>query len=263
MPAAQSPAPTAAASPAQPKAASDSSIAPTSNSAAVGMPASAATAHEPAKPNAMPSVAAGAGAELPSPAGAQTIAAHPPPRIAAPPALPPAPVATAAASPTASAESAPRQAKRPTGPAADKWLISETSSPLDYSPVAIASASSTDGQWGLTMKLSVQCRGGRTDVVIGGMSLSRPLEEYVLSYSVDDAQPISLAVTTPPANSGVALKGDVVTLLRSLPTEGTVAFRVAAHTGPAWEGRYALPQLKAALDRLARPCNWPAGGTPK
>ena len=52
-------------------------------------------------------------------------------------------------------------------PAADNWIVSETTSPLDYTPVAIATASSRGGPDGAIMQLSIQCRGGRTELVIG------------------------------------------------------------------------------------------------
>src|SRR5262249_36658864 len=52
----------------------------------------------------------------------------------------------------------------PAVPPSDKWIISETTSPVDYSPVAIAIVSSNDAIWGLPMSLSIQCRGGRTAV---------------------------------------------------------------------------------------------------
>jgi hypothetical protein len=150
--------------------------------------------------------------------------------------------------------------RRPAAPAADKWLISESVSPRDYTPVAVATASSNDGLWGLAVKLSIQCRGGRTDVVISGVSLSRHPDDYAVSYAIDEGPPVRLAATTPPSGSGVALKGDVVALLRSLPAAGTLDVRVAGPTGPAQEGRYALRELKTTLDRLAGPCKWPAGG---
>ena len=86
----------------------------------------------------------------------------------------------------------PRPAASPASavaPAADNWIVSETTSPVDYTPVAIATASSRGGPDGATMQLSIQCRGGRTDLVIGGPALTRRAEDYVVSYAVNDGQP--------------------------------------------------------------------------
>ena len=143
-------------------------------------------------------------------------------------------------------------------PAADNWIVSETTSPLDYTPVAIATASSSGGPDGAIMQLSIQCRGGRTELVIGGPTLTRRVEDYVVSYVVNDAQPVVVAGGTPASGTGVAIRGDVVRLLASLPDRGDIVFRVTARQGVALEGRYALAALKIVRDRLAVPCKWPA-----
>ena len=148
-------------------------------------------------------------------------------------------------------------------PAADNWIVSETTSPIDYTPVAIATASSGAGPDGATLLLSIQCRGGRTELVIGGPAVTRRVEDYVVSYGVNDGQPVVVAVGAPAFGTGVALKGDVVRLLASLPDRGEVFFRIAARQGEAPEGRYALLGLRAVLDRLAAPCKWPAGAPRK
>ena len=109
------------------------------------------------------------------------------------------------------------------------------------------------------MQLSIQCRGGRTDLVIGGPAVTRRVEDYVVSYGVNDGQPVMVAVGAPAFGTGVALKGDVVRLLASLPDRGEVFFRITARQGGALEGRYALGGLRVVLDRLAVPCKWPAG----
>ena len=149
-------------------------------------------------------------------------------------------------------------------PAADNWIVSETTSPLDYTPVAIATASSRAGPDGATLQLSIQCRGGRTDVVIGDPALTLRAEDYVVSYAVNDGQPAVVAAGTAASGTGVALRGDVVRLLASLPDRGDIAFRVTHRQGATLEGRYALAGLKTLLARLAVPCKWPAtAGAPR
>ena len=143
-------------------------------------------------------------------------------------------------------------------PAADNWIVSETTSPLDYTPVAIATASSRAGPDGATMQLSIQCRGGRTDLVISDPALALRAEDYVVSYAVNDSQPAVVAAGRAASGTGVALRGDVVRLLASLPDRGDIAFRAASRQGATLEGRYALAGLKTLLARLAGPCKWPA-----
>jgi hypothetical protein len=75
---------------------------------------------------------------------------------------------------------------------------------------------------------------------------------------------VVVAAGTPASGTGLAVKGDVVRLLASLPDRGEVAFRVTARQGAALEGRYALASLKNVLNRLAVSCRWPAAaGAPR
>jgi hypothetical protein len=144
--------------------------------------------------------------------------------------------------------------------AGENWTVSETTSPIDYTPITVATASSPTAPGGAAMQLSIQCRSGRTDLVIDGSTLTRRGEDYAISYAVNGGQAVSVGGGTPASGSGVALKGDVVPLLASLPDRGTVTFRVAGRQDPALEGRYSLPALKIVLDRLAGPCKWPIAG---
>jgi hypothetical protein len=139
---------------------------------------------------------------------------------------------------------------------AGKWIVSETRSPIDYSPVAIATASSSTGPDGV-LQLSIQCRGGRTEMVIRSAPLMRRAEDHVVSYVVNDAPPVTVTSGLSSSGSGIALKGDVAGFLTSLPAEGAIAFRVADRQGATLEGRYDLSGIKAMVARLAGPCKWP------
>ena len=153
---------------------------------------------------------------------------------------------------------APASTTSAVAPAADNWIVSETTSPLDYTPVAVATASSRAGPDGATMQLSIQCRGGRTELVIGDPNLTLRAENSVVSYVVNNDQPVVVAAGTPASGAGVAIRGDVVRLLASLPDRGEISFRVTPRQGATLEGRYALAGLKTLLARLAGPCKWPA-----
>jgi hypothetical protein len=121
-------------------------------------------------------------------------------------------------------------------PAADNWIFSETTSPIDYTPIAIATASSSGGPDGAIMQLSIQCRGGRTDLVIGGPALTLRGEDYVVSYGVNDGKPVVVAAGTPASGTGVAIRGDVVRLLASLPDAGDKPFASPPGRVRRWRG---------------------------
>ena len=181
-----------------------------------------------------------------------------PPQVAATPAPAPAPAPApppAAAPPAAAAVPPAAPAAMPTS-TAGKWIVSETRSPIDYSPVAIATASSSAGPDGV-LQLSIQCRGGRTEMVIRSAPLMRRAEDHVVSYVVNDSAPVTVTSGLSSSGSGIALKGDVAGFLTSLPAEGAIAFRVVDRQGGTLEGRYDLPGIKALTARLAGPCKWP------
>ena len=146
--------------------------------------------------------------------------------------------------------------------ATDTWILSETTSPVDYTPVAIATASAA-GPAGTAMRLSIRCSNGRTELLISSESLSGRGENYAVSYAVNGGPPTFLTAGTPPVGLGVAVKGDVVRLLISLPDQGEIAFRVTAIQGGVLEGRYALAAVAALLKRMATPCKWPAFDPPR
>jgi hypothetical protein len=143
-------------------------------------------------------------------------------------------------------------------PAADVWIVSMTTSPIDYTPVGIATSTSGAVPDGTVLRLTLQCRAGRSELAIGGPSLTRPKEDYRVSYTVNDGPPVAIASGASALGVGVTFKEDVRRLLASLPDQGEIAFRVVASDGSALEGRYALAALKSLLHRMAAPCGWSA-----
>jgi hypothetical protein len=146
---------------------------------------------------------------------------------------------------------------RPAAPAGDHWIVSETTSPVNYSPIVTATTSSLGGTNGSVMQLSIKCRGGRTELVVAGPAVSRSSAEYALSYRINDGQPVQLAAGSPSVGTGVAFTGDVMRLLQSLPEEGEIAVRLATRTGAAQDGRFLLGGLKMVREKVAVACKWP------
>jgi hypothetical protein len=146
----------------------------------------------------------------------------------------------------------------PASPVADNWIVSETVSPIDYSPVVVATASSKAARNSDAMQFSIQCRSGRTDLVLSSAALTRQAEDYRVWYRVDDGQTTGLTTGSSSSGTGVSIKGDAVRLLHSLPDKGIIVFAATVPAGLVLEGSYALPALKAVLNRLASPCKWPA-----
>jgi hypothetical protein len=142
-------------------------------------------------------------------------------------------------------------------PARDNWIVSETTSPVDYAPILTATVSSGDGSKGSAMQISVQCRGGRTELVVAGPAVSRSSADYSISYRVNDGQPVQLAAASPSFGVGAAFTGDMVRLLQSLPEDGDLAVRLTTRNGATQEGHFVLGGLKIVRDKVAAACKWP------
>jgi hypothetical protein len=142
-------------------------------------------------------------------------------------------------------------------PGGDNWIVSETTSPVDYTPIVTATTSSRRGSNGSSMQLSIRCRGGRTELVVAGPAVSRSSADYAISYRINDGQPVQLAAGSPSFGTGAAFTGDVVRLLQSLPEEGDIAVHLSTRTGAAQDGYFLLGGLKMARERVAAACKWP------
>ena len=151
-----------------------------------------------------------------------------------------------------------RKIAPPAGPApgSDNWVVSETTSPVDYTPIVTATALSTGGS--SSMRLSIHCRGGRTELAITEPTVSRSSVDYVISYRINDGQPVQLAAGSPSFGTGAAFTGDIVRLLQSLPENGHIAVRISARGGAVQDGRFSLGGLKTVREKLAAACKWPS-----
>ena len=139
----------------------------------------------------------------------------------------------------------------------DGWLISETTSPVDYSPVVTATTSSVGGSDGAAMQLAIHCRMGRTEVTVAGSALSRSANEYVISFRLNADTPMQLAAASPSFGTGVAFGGDVVKLLNTLPDDGHIVVRLFARTGQVQDGEFLLNGFENVRKKMAAACKWP------
>jgi hypothetical protein len=162
-----------------------------------------------------------------------------------------------------SRENAPDSVRPPTASGSggtatlDSWIFSETTSPIDYSPIVIAVATANAAPDGSGMKLSIACRGGNTSLALTAPGVLPASERYSVLYAVDGGSPTTLATAAAPFGTGLVLGTDVVRLLVSLPAQGEIAFRIVGRQGGTLEGRYSLAGLKTIQERMAVSCKWP------
>lgn len=136
----------------------------------------------------------------------------------------------------------------------NNWTVSETTSPVDYSPIATATTSDSVDS---SVKLSIRCRGGRTELSFAGPAISGRGDGYAISYRINDGPPVQVAATVPAVGSGVAVAGDVVRLLQSLPDHAVLAVHLSRGAGAAQDATFSLAGLDAMRARMAAVCKWP------
>jgi len=159
------------------------------------------------------------------------------------------PIAFALVSGIASAQ----DATRPGG----GWIVSQTTSPVDYSPIATATTSSRDIAGSPPLQLSIRCRGGRSELAVSGPEITGPGNNYFISYRVNDGQPVQFGGVTPAFGDGVAFKGDAGALLRSLPAAGELAVLVMSLRGSSQQGIFSLNGLETLRAKIGATCKWP------
>jgi hypothetical protein len=141
--------------------------------------------------------------------------------------------------------------------AGDGWTVSETTSPIDYSPIATATTLSRDGAGTSALRLSIRCRGGRTELAVSGGAITGRGDAYSISYRVNGGQSVQSAGVAPAFGDGVAFKDDAVALLQSLPTEGDLVVEVMPLRGSAQQGIFSLNGLETLRAKIGATCKWP------
>ena len=157
---------------------------------------------------------------------------------------------------------------------AEEWVISETRSPVDYSPQVSAMIASipSPGNWG--MSFSLHCRQGRTEALFGIPDFARypagsafPMEYLAVSQQAIDARSVErrwverrgVEKRFDEVSGAVdaALTGNVVAFLKSLPDNGILSVRVRDRNAVTHDAEFHLKDFGPVREKLAAACDWP------
>jgi hypothetical protein len=145
----------------------------------------------------------------------------------------------------------------PPAPREDSWVVSQTRSPVDYSPMATATLPSREVAGRGAMQLSIRCRDGRTEIAVAGSGISGRGDDYAISYRVSGGQLVQIAAGAPAFGPGVAFKADPVTLIQSLPGDGELAVHLSPRVGPSLDVSFSLAGLETVRAKITSSCKWP------
>ena len=143
------------------------------------------------------------------------------------------------------------------------WIISETTSPVDYAPVISAAIRLPLSVKHAPNTFAMRCRGGRTELLVrteGSWRASRAREVQV-DYQINDQPLVKLTWTSSPDGKTAIYKDDAVGLLQSLPDGARLKINVLDEPGPSHEATFQLTGLDAVREKIAVACKWAPAAT--
>jgi hypothetical protein len=180
-----------------------------------------------------------------------------------PPGTGPPETPTAAVSPEMATGTAPpgapaRRVDIPAKPQDTDWIVSETTSPVDYSPLITAVIRSTTSLPDAPNTLVIRCLGPRTEVLLRteGTWRAARASKVQVDYQIDDQPLVRLQWTTSADGKTASYGNDAVGFLQSLPEGARLKIKVLDRAGPGHEATFQLAGLDAVRKKIAVPCKW-------
>jgi hypothetical protein len=138
------------------------------------------------------------------------------------------------------------------------WVISETTSPVDYSPQITAAISSESAVKDAPSSFAIRCRGQRIELLVSTMGSWRPSNngELKVAYRINGQPAVEEQWAAFAAGRGALFKGDVTKFLRSLPEGAQLSIRVYDWQGPPHDATFQMSGLDIVRQRIAAVCKW-------
>jgi len=139
------------------------------------------------------------------------------------------------------------------------WIISETTSPVDYQPQIEALMTARAASQNAASALAIHCRAHRTELIISttGSWKQVPDGEVKVAHRINEEPVVEQRWRATEVGKSLAFPGDVVRLLRSIPDGGRLLVKVQVGKGPPYESTFQLVGLDSIRRKIAAACNWP------
>ena len=158
----------------------------------------------------------------------------------------------------------PKTADVPTRLTGTNWLISETTSPVDYSPLVTALIRSTSQVKDAPSTLAVRCRGQHTEFLVrtDGIWTATRGHELRVDYQVNGQPAVGLQWLLSSDGKTATYKDDPVSILRSLPDGARLKINVADRASSSHEATFQIDGWDVVRNKIGTACKW-AGVTDK
>jgi hypothetical protein len=139
------------------------------------------------------------------------------------------------------------------------WIISETTSPVDYRPQITALTTARASSQDAPSSLVIRCRAQRTELIISttGSWKQATDGEVKVVYRINQEPPVEQRWKAAETGRSFAFQGDVVRFLRSMPDSGQILVKMYAGKAPPYESTFKLVGLDPVRRKIAAACNWP------
>ncbi len=145
-------------------------------------------------------------------------------------------------------------------PADTAWVVSETTSPVDYSPLITAVIHPTSSVKDAPITLAVRCRGSRTELLLRTEEAWRAsrASEIQVDHQINDQPSVRLQWTVSADGKTASYKDDAVELLRSLPEGARLKIGLFVRKeDPGREATFQLTGLDGVRKKIGLACKWP------
>ncbi|MGA7809467.1 hypothetical protein [Bradyrhizobium sp.] len=152
----------------------------------------------------------------------------------------------------------PKAPESPVRPIGNDWLVSETTSPIDYSPLVTAVIHPVSDAKGEHQTLAVRCRGQHTEFMLrtdGAWSAARG-NELQVAYQVNDQPVVRLPWVLSADGKTATCKGDPTTILQSMPDGARLKIGVTDRASSPQAVTYQLDGWGAVRKKIAAACKW-------
>jgi len=151
-----------------------------------------------------------------------------------------------------------RRVDVPATPQDTNWIVSETTSPVDYSPLITAVIRSTTSVQDAPNTLTIRCIGPRTEVLLRteGIWRASRSNKVQVDYQINDQPVVRLQWIASADGKTASYRDDAVGFFQSLPEGARLKISVLDRTGPGHEATFQLAGLDAVRKRIAVPCQW-------
>jgi hypothetical protein len=139
------------------------------------------------------------------------------------------------------------------------WFISETTSPVDYSPQLSASIVSRTAADDAPLSLTIRCRARRIDLSVSSISgWKTPSNNQLrIAYQIDQRPVVEERWTASAGGKTASLNGNALQFLQALPTSGQILIRVFDSQAVAHESVFRLDGLAPIRQKVVDACKAP------